>query len=376
MIRFDARLQRGDFALDLRFDSDSGALALFGPSGSGKSTALGLIAGLLRPDRGRIVLGEHVLFDSEAGIDVAPHRRRIGMVFQDALLFPHLTVRQNLMYGRWFAGRRDAARLEPIVDLLGIGHLLGRGPAGLSGGERQRVAIGRALLSSPRLLLFDEPLASLDYERRLEILPYILRLHEQLGIPFVYVSHAIDEVARLADRVIVLERGRCKADGPPGEVLAPAWAAGSEGRMGAVSVVEAVVREHDLRYGLTALEHPAGRISVPGRIGEPGRPHRVIIRALDVSLAVQRPRDVSIRTVLLGRVTAIERDDTPLARVELGLLGSGRLVALVTRRSVDDLALDVGDDVFAMVKAVALDDRALALASRGRAAGGEQDARG
>ena len=367
MIRFQARLRRGQFALDVDFDTDCGALALFGPSGSGKSTVLGLIAGLLKADEGRIQLGDEVLFDSSAGIDVAPYRRRIGMVFQDALLFPHLSVRQNLLYGRWFAARRAAiTRLEPIADLLGIAHLLGRRPAGLSGGERQRVAIGRALLSAPRLLLFDEPLASLDYERRMEILPYVLRLHEELGVPFVYVSHAVDEVARLADEVVVLERGRVAAAGAPGDVLAPAWAAAGEGRMAAVSVVEAVVREHDLRYGLTVLEHPAGTISVAGRVGIPGRPHRVIMRALDVGLAVQRPRDVSFRTLLLGRITALERDDTPLARVEIALRGEGRLVALVTRRSVDELALDEGDDVFAMVKAVALDDRALALASRGR----------
>jgi molybdate transport system ATP-binding protein len=366
VIRFEAQLRRGDFELELRFDTDCGALALFGPSGSGKSTVLGLIAGLVQADSGRIELDDEVLFDSRNGTDVSPHRRRIGVVFQDALLFPHMTVRQNLLYGRWFAPRQSASvRLEPVAELLGIGHLLGRRPAGLSGGERQRVAIGRALLSAPRLLLFDEPLASLDYERRMEILPYIVRLHEELGIPFVYVSHAVDEVARLADEVMVLERGRMKASGAPGDVLAPAWAVGGEGRLAAVSVVEAVVREHDLRYGLTVLDHPAGTISVAGRVGEPGRVHRVIMRALDVGLAVQRPRDVSFRTVLLGRITELERDDSPLARVEIALRGSGRLVALVTRRSVDELALDVGDDIFAMVKAVALDDRALALASRG-----------
>jgi molybdate transport system ATP-binding protein len=367
VIRFEAKLRRAGFELDVRFDTDCGALALFGPSGSGKSTVLGMIAGLVRAQQGRIMIDDDLVFDARAGIDVAPYRRRIGLVFQDALLFPHMSVRQNLLYGRWFAARGAAiTRLGPVAELLGIEHLLGRRPAGLSGGERQRVAIGRALLSAPRLLLFDEPLASLDYERRMEILPYVLRMHEELGVPFVYVSHAVDEVARLADQVIVLERGRVAAAGAPADVLAPAWAAAGEGRMNAVSVVEAVVREHDLRYGLTVLEHPAGNISVAGRVGVPGRAHRVIMRALDVGLAVQRPRDVSFRTVLLGRITALERDDSPLARVEIALRGSGRLVALVTRRSVDELALDEGDDIFAMVKAVALDERALALASRGR----------
>jgi molybdate transport system ATP-binding protein len=371
MIRFDAELPRGEFRFALSFEADTGALALFGPSGSGKSTALGVLSGLVRPQQGRVQVGNEILFDSATGIDVPPHRRRIGLVFQDALLLPHLTVRQNLLYGRWFArDRAQVVALDEVCDLLGISGLLGRRPAGLSGGERQRVAIGRALLSRPRLLLFDEPFASLDHARRMEVLPYILRLHERTGIPFVYVSHAIDEVARLADQVVVLEQGRRKAFGPPGEVLAPDWASAGEGRLAAVSVIDAVVREHDLRYGLTMLEHPAGPISVPGRIGEPGRGHRVIVRALDVGVAVQRPRDVSFRTVLRGTIRAIERDDSPLARVEIALRGQGRLVALVTRHSVDELALDAGDEIFAMVKAVALDDRALALTTRGRSAQG------
>ena len=367
MIHFDTTLVRGDFRFELQFESDTGALALFGPSGAGKSTALAMLAGLLQPDRGRIQIGDQVLFDSRAGINLPPHRRQIGLVFQDALLLPHLSVRQNLLYGRWFSRmRKPVASLEAICALLGIGHLLERQPGGLSGGERQRVAIGRALLSAPRLLLFDEPLAALDYERRMEVLPYILRLHEQLGTPFVYVSHAIDEVARLADQVVVMELGQCKAIGPPGEVLAPAWAAAGAGRMAAVSVIDAVVRSHDPRYGLTMLEHPAGPICLPGRIGEVGRPHRVIVRALDVGLAVQRPRDVSFRTVLRGTISAVERDDSPHCRVEIALAGQGRLVALVTRHSVDELALDAGDEIFAMVKAVALDERALAMSVHGR----------
>ncbi|MEK9720874.1 MAG: molybdenum ABC transporter ATP-binding protein, partial [Quisquiliibacterium sp.] len=211
MIRFEATLTRGDFRFELSFAADTGALALFGPSGAGKSTALGVLAGLVRPQQGRVQVGEAVLFDSEAGIDLPPHQRRIGLVFQDALLLPHLTVRQNLLYGRWFARRQaQVVALGEVCELLGIAHLLQRRPAGLSGGERQRVAIGRALLSQPRLLLFDEPFASLDYARRMEVLPYILRLHERTGIPFVYVSHGIDEVARLADQVVVLEQGQRK----------------------------------------------------------------------------------------------------------------------------------------------------------------------
>ncbi|MCL4745565.1 MAG: molybdenum ABC transporter ATP-binding protein [Burkholderiaceae bacterium] len=367
MIRFDAKARLGGFSLEVGFETPSGAVALFGPSGSGKSSVLGLMAGLLRPDSGRFSVGDDVLFDTANGVCLPAHRRGIGFVFQDALLFPHLSVRANLLYGTRFAGARASRpRLEAITGLLGIAALLDRMPGSLSGGERQRVAIGRALLSSPRLLLFDEPLASLDDERRLEILPYIETMQDELGVPFVYVSHALDEVARLATHVVVLERGRVSADGPPGELLAPAWGAGSQGRFSAVSVIDAVVRAHDEQYRVTTFDHPAGTISVPGIVGRIGASHRIVMRAIDVGLAVQRPRDVSFRTVLLGRISGIDRDAGALARVELALRGSGRLVALVTRISVDELGLDEGDDVFAMVKAVALDERALALAPRVR----------
>jgi molybdate transport system ATP-binding protein len=373
MIEFDADLSRGAFRLSSRFGSDSRALALFGRSGSGKSTVLGLIAGLLRPDRGRIVLDGEVLTDIEHGIFVPPHRRRIGVVFQDALLFPHLSVRANLLYGArqnktpaGGAGPAAAIEFEAVVQMLGIAGLLDRRPFGLSGGERQRVAIGRALLAQPRLLLLDEPMAALDFERRLEIMPYIARLRDEARIPLVYVSHAVDEVARIADEVVVIEAGQVVASGLPGDVLAPTGARGMSGRFGAVSVIEAQVVAHDTDYGLTRLLHPAGPISVPGVIGEPGSAHRLLIRATDVALAVQRPRDVSFRTVLLGSIRDIETDAGPIARVEISLRGAGRVVALVTRKALDDLALDVGDDVFAMVKATAMDERSLAYASRVR----------
>jgi molybdate transport system ATP-binding protein len=364
VIEVDARLDRGAFRLDCAFRSQADALALFGRSGSGKSTVLALIAGLLRPDSGRIAVDGEVLVDTARGLFVPPHRRRIGVVFQDALLFPHLTVRANLGYGRRFA--RGAARpvdAEAVIAMLGIGHLLERRPAGLSGGERQRVAIGRALLAGPRLLLLDEPLSALDFERRREIMPYVERLRDELRWPMVYVSHAVDEVARIARDVVVLADGRVTATGAPGEVLAPG---GPGGGFGAVSVIETRIVAHDADYGLTALEHPAGRISVPGRVGEPGQPYRVLVRATDVALAVQRPRDVSFRTVLVGIIRQIDTDGSPTARVEIGLRGEGRLVALVTRRAIDELALDVGDEVFAMLKATALDERALAFAPRVR----------
>ncbi len=363
MIEVDVRLDRGGFRLDCAFRSAADALALFGRSGSGKSTVLAMIAGLLRPDEGRIVVDGETLVDVARGVFVPAHRRRVGLVFQDALLFPHLSVRGNLDYGRRFARSGRAVDADAVIGLLGIGHLLDRRPAGLSGGERQRVAIGRALLSAPRLLLLDEPMASLDFERRREIMPYIVRLRDELKWPLVYVSHAVDEVARVAREVVVLQDGRVVARGAPGDVLAPA---GDIGRFAGVSVVEARIAGFDEGYGLTVLEHPAGPISVPGRFGRPGETHPLLVRATDVALAVQRPRDVSFRTVLVGTIRERDEDEGPIARVEIALRGHGRLVALVTRKALDDLALDAGDEVFAMVKATALDERSLAYAPRVR----------
>jgi molybdate transport system ATP-binding protein len=367
-IDIDVRLNRGDYCLDLSLATDARAVALFGRSGSGKSTLIHLLAGLLRPQTGRIRIGDATLVDTEQRVWVPAHRRRVGLVFQDALLFPHLSVRANLRFGAWFALRRQQAgaerltdkRFAAIVELLGLEALLERQPASLSGGERQRVAIGRALLADPAVLLMDEPLAALDAERKLEILPYILRLHRELEVPLVYVSHSPDEVARVAAEVILIDAGKVTDQGPPGEVLAPAWSRVERSRFAAVSVIEARVREYDETYGLTVFEHPAGPISLPGRIGRPGDPHRFVVRATDVALAVQRPRDVSFRTVLFGRISAIERDDGPIVRVDIRLPGDERIVALVTRKAVDELAIDAGDDIFAMVKATALDERALA----------------
>jgi molybdate transport system ATP-binding protein len=204
----------GEFALNASFDSDSGATALFGPSGAGKTSIANMIAGLLTPDRGRIVLGDDILFDSAARIDVPAHRRRAGYVFQDGRLFPHFSVRRNLDYGRWMQGLpRDEAAFGRVCELLDIGALLDRRPGALSGGERQRVALGRALLMQPRLLLLDEPLASLDAGRKREILPYFERLRDEARVPMIYVSHDAEEVRRIASRVVLLENGRVTAQG-------------------------------------------------------------------------------------------------------------------------------------------------------------------
>jgi molybdate transport system ATP-binding protein len=214
MLSVEVEKQLGDFAIDATFTGERGITALFGPSGSGKTSIVAMIAGLTRPDRGRIMLGDDVLFDSTARIDTPAHRRNSGCVFQEGRLFPHLSVRRNLDYGRWMHGlSSDQAAFSHVCDLLDIGPLLARRPGRLSGGERQRVALGRALLMQPRLLLLDEPLASLDAARKAEILPYLERLRDEAQVPMVYVSHDADEVRRLASRVVRLENGRVTASG-------------------------------------------------------------------------------------------------------------------------------------------------------------------
>ncbi|MDQ0396165.1 molybdenum ABC transporter ATP-binding protein [Labrys monachus] len=362
MIDVDITIRRAGFVLDAAFTADGGLTALFGRSGSGKSTLLNAVAGLVRPERGHIRVGGTALF--EAGrVFVPPHRRRIGLVFQDAQLFPHLTVRQNLDFSSWF-GRARSERLDfdMVVGVLGIAPLLGRRPGSLSGGEKQRVAIGRALLAAPRLLLMDEPLAALDAPRKLEILPLIERVRDEMRVPILYVSHAVEEVARLASRIVLLEAGRVARVGSPQDVLAPLSGqppAGSllNARFDAVSLLTARVLSYDERYGLSTLDHPAGRISIPGRAGPPGAAMRVVVRGSDVSLAMRAPQDVSIRTMLAGRVTGIAVDEGPVARVDLALAGGDRLSAFVTRNAVDELGLAQGGDVVAMIKAASIDAR-------------------
>ncbi len=219
MLVVDAEKRFPDFTLAARFETDMGVTALFGPSGSGKTTIVNMIAGLVAPDRGRIAIDGALLFDSMTKLSVPPHRRQIGYVFQDGRLLPHLSVAQNLDYGRWMRGLpRDDVAQAHVIDMLGIGHLLKRRPGALSGGERQRIAIGRALLTQPRLLLLDEPLASLDAARKAEIMPYLERLRDEARVPMIYVSHEASEIRRLATRVVRLDAGQVTGIGGPEQV--------------------------------------------------------------------------------------------------------------------------------------------------------------
>jgi molybdate transport system ATP-binding protein len=346
------RKQLGSFTLDIALETGPGVTALFGPSGSGKTSVVNLIAGLDRPDSGRMVLDGRTLVDTASGVFVSPGRRRIGYVFQEGRLFPHLSVRSNLLYGRWLTPRaRRWGSLDEVVELLGIGGLMGRMPRDLSGGEKQRVAIGRALLASPDCLLMDEPLAALDRARKAEILPYIERLRDAKHLPIVYVSHSVEEVARLADTVALIENGRVVTFGPVSEVFAHLEAA-SGWEDGAV--LEATVVAQDQAAGVTRLAHPAGPLTVPHIDIAIGERARVRVRARDIVLAVGEPGRLSVRNRLSARVVAIAEGEGAEVGVRLDAAGAPML-ARVTRDAMCELELAPGVAVTALVKAVALD---------------------
>jgi molybdate transport system ATP-binding protein len=351
----DVRLRHrlGDFALDVAFEAPAGITVLFGRSGSGKTSVVNAIAGLLRPDEGRIALDDATLFDSAAGANVPVHRRRIGYVFQDARLFPHLSVRRNLGYGARFAPRGAVGPdLGAVADLLGIAGLLDRRPGTLSGGERQRVAIGRALLARPRLLLMDEPLASLDTPRKAEILPYLERLRDQTGLPILYVSHAMSEVARLATTLVVLEDGRMRRAGPADTLLSDPDLVPLVGVREAGAVMAATIGAH-LPDGLTELTISGGTLLLPRMDAPVGAATRVRILAQDVILATERPVGLSALNVLPCRVVALRDGSGPGVIVQLRC-GADALLARVTRRSARLLDLDAGREVHAVIKSVSV----------------------
>jgi len=345
----------GDFYLAAEFTSGGRVTALFGRSGAGKTTLVNLIAGLIRPDRGTIALDAATLDDTASRIHVPAHKRGIGYVFQEGRLFPHLSVRGNLIYGRRFAaGRAASGSLEEVADLLGIAPLLDRRPADLSGGEKQRVAIGRALLASPRLLLMDEPLASLDQARKAEILPYIERLRDEGGVPIVYVSHAVDEVARLADTLVLLANGRVVASGAVNDIFARLDLRPYTGQFEASVMLTVRIVAHDSGNGSTEVEHAAGRMTVPLMAGAPGTTAKLRVRARDVALAVGEPGAISIRNRLPGIVAEIGAPSGQAVEVKV-LVGKEPLIARITKGAAAALGLKVGQPVVALVKSTAFD---------------------
>lgn len=354
----DVRLtgQVGRLALDVAFSSGGGVTALFGRSGVGKTSVVNMIAGLIRPAGGRIAVDGRALFDADAGIDLPTHRRRIGYVFQDARLFPHLSVAANLRYGR--SRGADRRTLDRLVDLLGLAPLLDRRPGSLSGGETQRVAIGRALAAEPDVLLMDEPLASLDLAHKAEILPYLEALAAEGGVPILYVSHAVDEVLRLADQMVLLSDGKVVAAGPVDEVFGRSDLLPVVGRFEAGAVVETTVGAHDAATSLTRLDFAGGAILVPQVVAEPGTGIRVRVRARDVALATARPTGISIRNILPGTVTGLTAGDPPFVAVAVAV-GEASLIASVTSAAVADLALAPGVPVHVLIKSLAIERRSL-----------------
>lgn len=349
----DIRHPLGDLAVQVGFQAPGGITALFGKSGAGKTTVINAVAGLLTPKNGKITFGSEVLFDSAAGINVPPHLRRLGYVFQDARLFPHLSVLGNLNYGTRFAPKDSPGpALDEVTDLLGMSPLLHRRPGSLSGGEKQRVAIGRALLSHPRMLLMDEPLAALDTARKDEILPYLEQLRDGVGLPILYVSHSVAEVARLATTMVVLDHGKAVQSGTAEQVFSDPAMVRPLGLREAGSVLPAKVKMHH-SDGLTELTVSGGSLLLPQMHLLPGAQTRVRILAQDVILSRELPIGLSALNILSGTITEIRAGGGPGVVVQMRC-SSDLLLARITQRSAKSLQLEPGATCHAIIKSVSV----------------------
>jgi molybdate transport system ATP-binding protein len=362
MLDVAATKQRGAFHLDVRFESPTpGVVALFGPSGCGKTTVVNMIAGLLRPERGRIALNDTVLFDLDLGIDVPVEKRGIGYVFQDPRLFPHLNVAGNLKYAERRAARTAAIGFDRVVGLLELQPLMTRRVHQLSGGEKQRVAIGRALLSQPRLLLLDEPLASLDRERRDELLPYLETLRDQLSLPMVYVSHQFDEVLRLATHIVLMQSGGVAAQGGIGAMSLDPRLRAMIGPDAVGAVLDGTVIGRGA-MGLLRVRLGEGEIQVIAAGSAVGTTLRVLLLARDIIVATQTPQGLSVRNSLKGVVSAVEDDGaSDLVSIDIGgdTVSGHRgptILARITKAATRELVLAPGKTVWALVKSVSLRD--------------------
>ena len=356
MLAVQLTKRRGEFVLDMDFTAPTpGITALFGRSGCGKSTAIALMAGLLSPDSGRVQVDDDVLVDTTRRIEVAAHERRVGVVFQDARLFPHLRVRANLDYGLKRVARRlpQPVRFDDVVALLGLQTLLERRPHELSGGEKQRVALGRALLAQPRLLLLDEPLASLDAARRDDVLPYLERLRDAFAIPMVYVSHQFDEVLRLASRVVLLDAGRTVADGDIATVSRHPALRAIVGPDAVGAVVSGVVERVD-PAGLAQLRIGDALLAVELDGATVGQRIQIQVLARDVIVATEPPRALSVRNVVPARVVSITPDAGRAVLVELDVGRTATLLARITARASEELALARDMQAWVLIKAVSL----------------------
>jgi molybdate transport system ATP-binding protein len=353
-LRLALSLNRPDFSLELDLAlPGEGITVLFGPSGSGKTTVLRCVAGLERA-KGCVTVGQHVWQDDATAQWLPTWKRDLGYVFQEASLFEHLSVRDNLSYGIKRTGKSGGgAALNVATELLGIGHLADRNPSSLSGGERQRVAIARALATQPKLLLLDEPLASLDIARRQEIMPWLERLHTELSIPVLYVTHSMEELTRLADHVVLLTNGQVSAQGSIAHVLSDSAFARELGS-DAGAVLTGHVAEHDNRYYLTVIDVNGARLWVRQKDLAIGSAVRVHIHASDVSLALTEPKDSSIQNKILGVIESIADDVHPASCLVAIRCQDQRLLARVTRKALANLELGVGAAAWAQIKSVAL----------------------
>jgi molybdate transport system ATP-binding protein len=353
----DVRANLGAFSLDVREQIPlDGITAVFGASASGKTSLLRLIAGFETPDSGRITLGDTVLFDGRSGTHCAPHLRGIGLMFQDARLFPHLNLAGNLNY----AVKRATGPItaDAVIEALDLAPLLERRPTNLSGGEIQRAALARTLLTQPRLLMLDEPISALDADRKSEILPYLANSLRTFDLPALYVSHSIDEVAQLADRVLLMDKGRNQALGPTTSVLDRYDLEALTGRFGAGAVIDGRILRHDEELCLSEVELDGQSLSLPMAAHiPPGAQVRLRIRSRDVAIATQAPEGVSIRNVLPVTITEVNADPKS-AYAEISLsLKEARLRSRVTRAAVEALELKPGQAVFALIKTVSFEPR-------------------
>ena len=346
-------------ALNVSFDAPMGVTALFGRSGAGKTSVVRAVAGLLHADKARIEVGGRVLSDTDAALHVPVHQRRVGYVFQEPRLFPHRDVRGNIRYG----ALRDLpeARLRNVTDMLGITDLLPRAPATLSGGEAQRVAIARALLSDPAVLLMDEPLASLDAGRKAQVLPFLERISAQAGVPILYVSHDMAEVARLADTLVVLDAGQVVAAGPAQDILSDPALVPHLGVQNAGAVLPGTLMQQDAGDGLSMVAVPGAHLLVPRVDAQTGAALRLRIPATDVMLATDKPKSLSALNILPAQVTAIEEGRGPGVMVRLSV-GEAAILARITQRSAKAMALGPGSSVYAILKTVSVAPTAIGTA--------------
>ncbi|MGH1578156.1 molybdenum ABC transporter ATP-binding protein [Planktotalea sp.] len=357
-LRLDITQDLGAFNLKAQMNAGAGTTVLFGHSGSGKTSLVNAIAGLSTPNEGRITLGDSVLFDHARGINLPPFKRRIGYVFQDARLFPHLTVARNLDFGARFARNPPSEpQRRRLIDVLGIEALLKRRPGGLSGGEKQRVALGRALLSDPQLLLLDEPLAALDQSRKQEILPYLERLRAEGGPAMIYVTHDMSEIVRLADTLVVLRGGRCVTQGLAEDVLADPSNVKLIGVQDAGALLSGVI-DHHAQDGLSAIRLSNGFLHVPKIDAEVGKKVRLRIRAQDVILSLASPQGLSTQNALEVQITEIHHGEGPSVAIALRA-GSDRLLARISARALAQMELRKGQKIWAILKANAVPTSAI-----------------